>query len=69
MTGGEVRLDGLVKRYGDVVAVDGVFLQVGAGEFFSLLGPSGCGKTTTRQPARSCWMEPTWPGCRPTAAR
>ena len=36
-----------MKRFGDVTAVDGVFLQVAAGEFFSLLGPSGCGKTTT----------------------
>ena len=43
----EIRLDGLEKRFGDVVAVDGVSLDIAAGEFFSLLGPSGCGKTTT----------------------
>jgi spermidine/putrescine transport system ATP-binding protein len=43
----EVRLDRLAKRYGDVVAVDGVSLEILPGEFFSLLGPSGCGKTTT----------------------
>ncbi len=47
MGGGEVRLVGLVKRFDDVIAVDGVDLQVAGGEFFSLLGPSGCGKTTT----------------------
>jgi spermidine/putrescine transport system ATP-binding protein len=47
MTGGEVRLVDLVKRFGDFTAVDGVNLRVGGGEFFSLLGPSGCGKTTT----------------------
>jgi putative spermidine/putrescine transport system ATP-binding protein len=41
-----VRLDGVVKRFGDVVAVAGVDLAVGEGEFFSLLGPSGSGKTT-----------------------
>ncbi len=41
-----VRLEGVVKRFGDVVAVDGVDLEVGEGEFFSLLGPSGSGKTT-----------------------
>ena len=41
-----VRLDGVRKRFGDVVAVDGVDLEVRAGEFFSLLGPSGSGKTT-----------------------
>jgi spermidine/putrescine transport system ATP-binding protein len=37
----------LVKRYGDVVAVDDVSLEIPAGEFFTLLGPSGCGKTST----------------------
>ena len=42
-----VRLDGVEKRYGDVVAVDGVDLEVRDGEFFSMLGPSGSGKTTT----------------------
>ncbi|HEX8103357.1 MAG TPA: ABC transporter ATP-binding protein [Solirubrobacteraceae bacterium] len=43
----DVRLSGLVKRYGDVAAVAGVDLEIGRGEFFSLLGPSGSGKTTT----------------------
>jgi len=43
----EVRLTDVVKRFGDVVAVDHVNLEVHDGEFFSLLGPSGCGKTTT----------------------
>jgi putative spermidine/putrescine transport system ATP-binding protein len=42
-----VRLEGVRKLYGDVVAVDGVDLEIAAGEFFSLLGPSGSGKTTT----------------------
>jgi putative spermidine/putrescine transport system ATP-binding protein len=41
-----VSLEGVVKRFGDVVAVDGVDLEVGEGEFFSMLGPSGSGKTT-----------------------
>ena len=44
---GALSLTGLVKRFGDEVAVDGLDLEIGAGEFFSLLGPSGCGKTTT----------------------
>ena len=42
----EVRLEGLRKSFGDVVAVAGVDLEVRESEFFSLLGPSGCGKTT-----------------------
>ncbi|HKG36098.1 MAG TPA: ATP-binding cassette domain-containing protein, partial [Solirubrobacterales bacterium] len=43
----DVRLIGVSKRYGDVVAVASLDLEVKAGEFFTLLGPSGSGKTTT----------------------
>ncbi len=42
-----VRLERLEKRFGEVVAVDGIDLDVLDGEFFSMLGPSGSGKTTT----------------------
>jgi ABC-2 type transport system ATP-binding protein len=42
-----VRCDGLTKRYGDVVAVNGLSLHVRRGECFGLLGPNGAGKTTT----------------------
>jgi ABC-2 type transport system ATP-binding protein len=42
-----VRCDGLRKRYGAVVAVDGLSLTVHRGECFGLLGPNGAGKTTT----------------------
>jgi putative spermidine/putrescine transport system ATP-binding protein len=41
-----VRLIGARKAYGDVVAVDGVDLEIEADEFFTMLGPSGSGKTT-----------------------
>jgi putative spermidine/putrescine transport system ATP-binding protein len=43
----DVRLSGVRKTYGDIVAVDRVDLEIPAGEFFTLLGPSGSGKTTT----------------------
>ena len=43
----DVRLVELRKTYGDVVAVARVDLEIGQGEFFTLLGPSGSGKTTT----------------------
>src|SRR5213082_1368580 len=42
-----LRCTGLVKRYPDVVAVDGIDLEVRMGECFGLLGPNGAGKTTT----------------------
>jgi spermidine/putrescine transport system ATP-binding protein len=43
----DVRLEGVSKRFDDVVAVDDISLEVPHGSFFALLGPSGCGKTTT----------------------
>ena len=41
-----ISMDKVVKKYGDTVVIDGLSLEVRAGEFFTLLGPSGCGKTT-----------------------
>jgi putative spermidine/putrescine transport system ATP-binding protein len=43
----DIRVKGLTKRYGEVVAVDAIDLDIPAGEFFTMLGPSGSGKTTT----------------------
>ena len=42
-----VTLREVTKRFGDFTAVDAIDLEIGQGEFFTLLGPSGCGKTTT----------------------
>jgi spermidine/putrescine transport system ATP-binding protein len=46
-TESDIRLEGVTKRFDDVVAVDDLSLDIERGSFFALLGPSGCGKTTT----------------------
>jgi putative spermidine/putrescine transport system ATP-binding protein len=46
-SGVEVRMEGLSRHYGSVVALDGLDLTINPGELITLLGPSGCGKTTT----------------------
>ena len=42
-----IEIRNVTKRFGRLVAVDDISLEIAEGEFFSLLGPSGCGKTTT----------------------
>jgi len=46
MSAGQVRLENIGKRYGEIWAVRHVDLEIAKGEFYTLLGPSGCGKTT-----------------------
>jgi spermidine/putrescine transport system ATP-binding protein len=46
-TSPSVELQSVSKRFGDLLAVDDLSLELASGEFFTLLGPSGCGKTTT----------------------
>jgi spermidine/putrescine transport system ATP-binding protein len=58
----DVRLLDVVKRFGDVAAVDHINLEIEDGEFFSMLGPSGCGKTTT---LRTRTGSGTWVPTRP----
>src|SRR5438445_2364395 len=41
-----IRVEGLIKRFGGVVALDGIDFAVPAGSVFGLLGPNGAGKTT-----------------------
>jgi linearmycin/streptolysin S transport system ATP-binding protein len=53
-----IEVNGLVKRYGELAAVDGVSFTVEEGEIFGLLGPNGAGKTTTIS-MLSCLIEPT----------
>jgi spermidine/putrescine transport system ATP-binding protein len=43
----DVTIEGVTKRFDDVMAVDDLSLEIERGSFFALLGPSGCGKTTT----------------------
>jgi len=42
-----IQLEHLVKKFGDLVAVNDVSLTIGRGEFFAMLGPNAAGKTTT----------------------
>ena len=54
----DIRIEGLTKKYKDVVAVDNLNLSVHKGELFSLLGVNGAGKTTTIK-MLSCLTQPT----------
>ena len=53
-----IKIENLVKRFGDIKAVDGLSLDIAEGEIFGLLGPNGAGKSTIIN-ILSCLMEPT----------
>ena len=53
-----IQLDGLTKRFGDLLAVDNVSLTVEAGQVLGFLGPNGAGKTTTMRMVAG-FMEPS----------
>lgn len=70
-----VQVDGLVRRFGDFAAVDGISFSVQRGEMFGLIGPDGAGKTTTLRvllgllaphggTVRTCGLEPLKEGAR-----
>lgn len=44
---GEIKLENITKKYGDLIAVDGIDVTIPDGEYTMILGPSGCGKSTT----------------------
>ena len=55
-----VVLDQVVKRFGSVVAVDRLTLEIRRGEFFSMLGPTGCGKSSVASPKGNALGEVTF---------
>jgi len=53
-----IQVEGLTKRYGDLIAVNGISFTVNRGEIFAFLGPNGAGKTTTVE-MLECLRKPT----------
>ncbi len=64
----KIRIENLTKKWGKIVGIENLNLEIDRGDFITLLGPSGCGKTTTLRSITGLeepmdgriWLDKTW---------